>query len=134
MSGQHPKSEAWDRALQTAVEAVDREMERRHGQRFKLGWNRAASGTTANPQMDGIFNIGVKFTLGYGSLYGRGYLLDVQLSTSELPSPALRAQWEKEAAELMQHQLAQIFPERNLKLERDGRNYKITGDFSLGEV
>jgi len=134
MSSQHPKMEAWDQALQDAVETVDREMERRHGHTFSLRWNRPQAGETCNPQMDGLFNIGIQFTLGYGSDKGRGYLLDVQIASRENPGEALRHRWEDEAAELLRDELAERFPGRELYLERDGRQYKITGDFNLGAV
>lgn len=134
MSGQHPKMEAWDRALQEAVEAVDQEMERRYGHTFRLRYNRPEVGTTCNPQMDGLFNIGIQFTLGYGSDLGRGYLLDVQVASRDDPGEALRHRWEDEAAHLLRDELGRIFPGRELRLLRDGRNYKLVGDFSLGPV
>lgn len=134
MSGQHPKSEAWDRTLQAVVEQVDQTMEARHGHKFVLGWNRPAAGSTCNPQMDGLFNIGTKFTLGFGSALGRGYVLDLVVSSRDPVPPATLAAWEAEAAGLVQDELVRRFPGRDLRVERDGPVFKIVGDFGLGTV
>jgi hypothetical protein len=38
------------------------------------------------------------------------------------------------AADLIREKLPRYFPGRNLEVVRDGKRFKIIGDFSLGDV
>jgi hypothetical protein len=40
----------------------------------------------------------------------------------------------EEAAVLVREKLPRFFPDRDLEVVRDGKRFKIIGDFSLGEV
>lgn len=134
MSAQHPLTEEWDRHLQSAFEATDRYLEERYGHRYLKRPNRPEDGQTANPQMSGLFNLGASFTAGFGSEYGRGYVLDVEICTFDPVDPEDRRRIEQDAVRFLEAELARVFPDRHLRIVRDGAVYKIVGDFSLGEV
>lgn len=134
MSAQHPLSEKWDRMLQDAFEATDLYLESKYGQLYLKRPNRPEDGETANPQMSGLFNLGASFTAGYGSEFGRGYAIDLEICTYEKVDPEDRRRIEEDAIEYLESELRKIFPDRDLKIIYDGGIYKIVGDFSLGQV
>ncbi len=132
MAGNHPKTEAWDRAVQAAIVATDHEMERLYGAGVQLRRNRPQSGSTANPQMDGLFNINLVFTNGANSLLGRGYSLDIEVGSNEDPSPEMTERYTESCRKILEAELQKSLPGRNLHFERDGDRWKLQGDFSLG--
>ncbi len=134
MSGQHPLSEQWDRMLQKAFEATDLYLESQYGQMYTRRPNRPEDGETANPQMSGLFNLGASFTAGFGSEYGRGYTIDLEICTFENVDPEVRRRITEDAMEHLEGQLKKVFPDRDLRIVYDGGVYKIVGDFSLGQV
>lgn len=132
MSMQHPKSEEWDRKLQGIFERVDHALEDEFGHLYSLRANRPARGQTSNPQMDGLFNFGASFTAGFGSDYGRGYVVDLDIGTWETIPEQQRAQIHDKALDLLKYELAAVFPGRRLEVVEDGPVWKIVGDFNLG--
>ena len=84
--------------------------------------------------MDGLFNVGADFSAGYGSKLGRGYVINITMSTLEHIPATVRQRIEKDVEDLVRIKLPTAFPERALRLERDGSLLKITGDFRLGPV
>lgn len=134
MSAQHPLSEEWDQKLQSVFEAADRYLEEKFGTRWTRRPNRPEEGQTVNPQMSGLFNIGASFTAGYGSQYGRGYVLDFEICTYDTVDPQERLEIEQEAVTYLKEKLCEVFPERKLEIVHDGPVYKIVGDFFLGEA
>jgi len=95
---------------------------------------RPARGETTNPEADGLFNIGAIFTPGYGSELGRGYIIDVSMSTMEKVDEDVRREIYEAAANKVKELLPIHFPERELTVKRDKNHFKILGDFSLGEI
>jgi hypothetical protein len=93
--------------------------------------NRPERGKAARVSYDGLFSTGTKFTLGYGSEHGRGYLVDIEMSTLEKVHPNDRSEIESAAIEFLEEQLPRHFPNRKLQVVKDGKVYKIVGDFSL---
>ena len=91
-------------------------------------------GRAARVAYDGLFSTGVKFTLGYGSEAGKGYLVDVEISTLDRVEPQQRARIEEDAVRFLSEHLKDFFPERDLRIVKDGKVYKIVGDFSLGSL
>ena len=84
--------------------------------------------------MDGLFNIGADFTSGDGSRLGRGYVVQVWMSTLDHVPGEARRQIEADVEQLVREKLPSAFPGRDLRLERDGNLLKIIGDTSLGSV
>jgi hypothetical protein len=130
----HPKLAAFTTALEKLLNEVDEEMEEKYTDRFPLHPNRPSRGTTASADLDGLFEIAPDFTPGIGSKYGRGYLVSCRVATLEQVPPQWFEAFLDEVAERVQAKLPAYFPDRRLSVVRDGKRYKITGDFSLGET
>jgi hypothetical protein len=134
MSYVHPKLRAFTETLEALFREVDAALEDRYGGLFPLHPNRPRRGETGNPEMDGLFEVAPDFTAGFGSREGRGYLVSFRVATLERVPPAEFENLMAYAAALVRERLPRFFPGRPLELVRDGRYFKITGDFSLGEV
>ena len=130
----HPKTVEFDDRLKKLFDEVDDYIEDLYGGRYVLHPVRPLRGETSNPEADGLFNIGANFSPGFGSDLGRGYLIDVSMSTLEKVDEALRREIYEAAAEKVKELLPVHFPERELDVKRDGNHFKIQGDFSLGNV
>jgi hypothetical protein len=74
----------------------------------------------------------MNFSMGYGSQFGRGYVVKIDISTLERVDREHRTHIEQDAVNHLRELLEQHFPERRLDVKRDGNLYKIVGDFSLG--
>jgi hypothetical protein len=131
---EHPKLTAFTNTLDALFREVDNFLEDEWGGVFSLHPNRPARGFTGNPEMDGLFEIGADFTPGIGSEQGRGYIVSFRAATLEKIPPEQFEFLMEEAAALVRAKLPQYFPGRDLRVARDGRRFKIVGDFSLGEV
>lgn len=123
----------FERTLKALFDSVDDYLEEKYGARYPLHPSRAKRGGTANKAHDGLFNVGATFTAGYGSRYGRGYVVQVDMVTlAEVPRD-VRELIAEEAADLVNEKLPYYFPGRELRVVRDGNVFKIYGDLSLGE-
>jgi hypothetical protein len=130
----HPKTIEFDERLKKLFDEVDAYIEDLYGSSYPLHPRRPSRGETANPQADGLFNIGADFTPGYGSQLGRGYLIDVEMSTLEKVDEEARARIYRAAVDKVRQLLPLHFPERELSVRQDGNHFKIQGDFGLGDV
>jgi hypothetical protein len=131
---EHPKLTAFTGALAELFHEVDGELEDCFGGSFPLHPRRPGRGAAANPEMDGLFEIAPDFTLGIGSEQGRGYLVGFRVATLERVPPERFETLMTEAAERIAAKLPAYFPGRSLRVVRDGKRFKIVGDFSLGDV
>ena len=84
--------------------------------------------------MDGLFNIGASFSAGFGTQIGRGYVIDLHMSTLTKVDKDIKNRIEVDAIKLIKSLLPKYFPERKLEVSRDGSVYKIHGDLSLGSL
>ncbi len=130
----HVKMVEWDRTLKNLFDEIDDILEDRYGHLFELHPSRPERGLTAGRDMDGLFNVGADFSGGYGSRLGRGYVINIHMSTLETVPPDIKTQIEEDVALLVSQKLPDKFPGRNLRVERDGTQLKIVGDMSLGSV
>ena len=121
----------WEKRLQKLCNQIDRRLEKEYKNRFSLHPARPPSGTTANPEMDGLFNVGASFSAGFGSPFGAGYVLEIRLSTLEAVPKKLREEFLKRTHALLQEGLPNIFPGKHLKVSREGSRLRIHGDLSL---
>lgn len=120
--------------MKAVFDRIDDQLESTYGDRYVLRPNRPRRGETGNRETDGLFNIGAAFTAGFGSKHGRGYVVEVQMSTlSRVPDDA-RTEIEEAVVDLLRRELAVEFPGVNLEVSRDGPVYKIHGDLSLGSA
>jgi len=130
----HPKMAAFEARLKNLFDEVDHYIEDLYGDTYPLHPVRPARGKTANPEADGLFNIGANFTPGFGSELGRGYLIDVSMSTLEKVDTDVRRKIYETTARKVRELLPLHFPERELHVRRDKNHYKIQGDFRLGDL
>ncbi|GHU83128.1 hypothetical protein FACS189468_8010 [Spirochaetia bacterium] len=130
----HPKSAAFTKTLNALFGEIDEALEDRWGGSFALHPNRPGRGATCNPEADGLFEVAPDFTPGLGSEQGRGYIVSLRVATLETVPPEQFEVFMEEAAALVRERLPWFFPDRTLKVIRDGKRFKIIGDFSLGEV
>ena len=124
----------FDDRLKKLFDEVDNYIEDRYGDRYPLHPMRPARGETSNPEADGLFNVGANFTPGFGSELGRGYIIDVSMSTLEKVADEVRREIYEAVAHKVRELLPVHFPERDLRVRRDGNHFKILGDFSLGNL
>ena len=130
----HPKLASFLDRLKKLFDEVDSYIEDVYGDRYPLHPRRPGRGETANPEADGLFNIGANFTPGFISELGRGYIIDVSISTMKKVDENVRREIYEAAANKIKELLPLHFPERELVVRRDGTQFKIQGDFSLGNI
>lgn len=130
----HPKSVEWDKKLKSLFDEVDDYLEDTYGELYPLHPNRMKRGETYNKAMDGLFNIGASFSAGFGTEYGRGYVIDLHMSTLTHVGSEVKEKIQKDAIEKIKHLLPVYFPGRDLEVKKDGCVYKICGDLSLGSL
>jgi hypothetical protein len=130
----HPKLAAFNEQMESLFHEIDEMLEEHWGESFSLHPNRPAKGATENPEMDGLFETAPDFTPGIGSEKGRGYIVSLKVSTLDRVSPEQFEFLMEEAAMLIKKNLPRYFPDRKLEVVRDGKRFKIIGDFSLGEI
>ncbi|MCL2185314.1 MAG: hypothetical protein FWB86_05610 [Treponema sp.] len=124
----------FDDQLKKLFDEVDSHIEDLYGDRYPLHPVRPNRGETANPEADGLFNIGANFTPGFRSELGRGYLIDVSISTLEKVDDNVRREIYEAVTEKVKELLPIYFSDRELTVKRDGNQFKIMGDFSLGSI
>lgn len=129
-----PQSIVWDRQLKKLFDEVDDFLEDEYGGLYPLHPNRMKRGDTSNKEMDGLINIGASFSPGYGSNYGRGYVIDVHLSTLIRVNSEIKDSIEINAIRKIKTLLPTYFPNRVLEVKKDGSVYKICGDLSLDKL
>jgi hypothetical protein len=130
----HPKTLEWDRKMKELFDEIDDYLEDKYSGLYMLHPNRAQRGETSNKEHDGLFNVGSSFSAGYGSEYGRGYVVSVRLSTLENVDSKVMEGIISEVSRLIKEKLPQKFPGRDLKVDWDENVLKIHGDLSLGSL
>lgn len=131
MSIRHPKAMEWEGTLKRIFDRIDVELENAYGERYPLHPVRAIKGQTANPEHDGLFDVGAAFSAGYGSTHGPGYVVRVRLATLSNVPKDVQKEMERFVAQRLRQELPKSFPDRVLNVRRDGPVFKIYGDLSL---
>lgn len=134
MSMRHPSVLKWEKELKQIFDEIDVHLEDTYGEKYPLHPVRADEGETANPEQDGLFGVGASFSAGYGSKYGPGYIVRLQLSTLSRVPKSVVEEMEGVVVERLKEALPKVFPDRDLKVDRDGPVWKIHGDLSLGNT
>lgn len=127
----HTKATAWEHQLKEVFDEIDAELEQRYANRFALHPARPPEGTTSNPEMDGLFNVGASYSAGFGSKFGAGYVVDIRISTLERIPHALLDELRNEVQKMLQEKLPSTFPRKELRVERERSHLRIVGDLSL---
>jgi hypothetical protein len=130
----HPALGKWEERLKALLDEVDDVLETRYGGLYPLHPARKKRGQTANKEQDGLFDIGSSFSPGFGSDIGRGYIVTIDMVTLAHIQSEIREKIERAAVRLIREKLRDYFPERDLRVGRDGDVIKIYGDLSLGEA
>ena len=127
----HRKAKAWEKRLKSVFDEIDAELESDYGGMFTRHPARAPEGSTSNPEMDGLFNVGAAFSAGFGSRYGPGYVVDIQLSTLEHIPGKIKTALRDQVQALLIEKLPVAFPGKDLRVDRELRHLRIHGDLSL---
>ncbi len=130
----HPNLIVWEETLKKVIDNVDDVLEDQFGNQYQLHPARPKRGLTANKSHDGLFDITAQFSLGIGSQRGKGYIIDIHLSTLQNVPDDVYDQMENIAIERIREYLKKHFPQKELSVEKDGKIIKLFGDLSLGEV
>jgi hypothetical protein len=130
----YPGTAEFDRQMKRLFDEVDDYLEDTYGGDFPLHPARAERGETVNKEHSGLFNVGASFTAGFGSDYGRGYVIQVDMVTLADVEPEREEHILRDAARKAEALLPEYFPDRALHVDRDGRVFKIHGDISLGTL
>ena len=130
----HPSLIKWEKKLKSVLDEIDILLEDRYGDEYDLHPARRKHGSTSNRSHDGLFDIRGDFTLGLGSKKGRGYIIDIDLKTLENIPKDVIERIENDVVLELNYRLPKTFPNKELKVERDGNVIKIIGDLSLGNV
>lgn len=123
--------ERWERQLRRALDKVDAELEAKYGGSFRLRPNRPEQGKTANAKYDGLFSVDAKFSMGYASQMGPGYVIEMRTASAEPVADETRRAMLKDAGAFLAQALQEVFPDRDFSLELDGNHFHLSGDLSL---
>jgi hypothetical protein len=121
----NPNIKEWEHTLRKIFDVIDDHLEDKYGHLYPLHPARPGRGHTANKSSDGLFNIGASFSAGFGSRFGRGWVVDVTMVTlSKIPKDIKLQIYGKVIAEL-KRLLIQFYPERTINIEKDGNVFMI---------
>ncbi|MBN1647421.1 MAG: hypothetical protein JW874_05255 [Spirochaetales bacterium] len=130
----HPLLVEWENRMKKLFDEVDDFLEDKYGNAYSLHPNRASRGKTSNKEHDGLFNVGASFSAGFGSSYGRGYVIDVNMVTLENVPSEKESEIINDVVDQVKVRLPVFFPDRKLDIDKDGNVFKIHGDFQLGNT
>lgn len=127
----NPLLQKWENKLQSIFDRIDTHLEEKYGDAYPLKYNRPPHGCGVTPDTDGLFELGFSFTLGISSQLGPGYVFRIKLATSSRVSPDFYTKIENEVVDMLKEELPKEFPDKELKVAKDGKNYKIYGNLDL---
>ncbi|MAG13192.1 MAG: hypothetical protein CMN78_01210 [Spirochaetales bacterium] len=122
----------WEGNLKKVFDMIDDEVEDKFGRLYPLHPARPPRGMTASREQDGLFNIGASFSAGFGSTFGRGYVIDIDMVTLRSVPVTVKRQVEETVVKRLREELPKYFPGKNLQVQKDGEVFKIFGDLSFG--
>ncbi|MDR0993583.1 MAG: hypothetical protein LBN38_03320 [Verrucomicrobiota bacterium] len=135
MGDSNSKLERWEAKLKTVFDEIDKELEgTKESTPLRLHPNRPPAGSTSNREDDGLFDLGAAFTVGIGSKYGPGYVVQARMATLEQIPPEEQKKFEQAVIQRLRQKLPKAFPNTKLRVDLDGHIYKIHGDLSLGRL
>ena len=127
----HRKAKEWEKKLKSVFDEIDHALEEQYGKRFSLHPARPETGSTSNPEMDGLFNVGASYSAGFGSAFGPGYVVDIRLSTLQRIPGELAAELRDTVEAMLAEKLPAAFPGKSLRVDKEGQHLRIHGDLSL---
>jgi len=123
----------WEETLKSVFDAMDAELEAEYGMDYPLHPSRPKRGETANPEDDGLFNVGAAFSAGFGSKYGPGYVVEIRIATLSRVPEAVRAEIKEKIFQGLEKRLPAAFPGKNLRVTKENGVIRIYGDLSLDD-
>ena len=123
--------ELWEERLSRVLSQVDTALEERFGGKYPLRRNRPLHGSTANSKYSGLFSMEAKFSLGYASGSGPGYIIEMRTLSAVPVSEEDRLLMLEAAEDLLKEALKEEFPEKALYLDRQEDVFLLSGDLSL---
>ena len=127
----NPEMEKWESFLTKSFDEIDSHLEEKYGKMYPLHPNRPARGETSSSSRDGLFNVGAAFTAGYGSEYGRGWVIEVDMVTLAHVPAKVQETIEEEVAAMIREKIDRRYGPGKVGVKRDGSAFKIFGDFGL---
>ena len=125
------KIEDWESRLKRVFDRIDDYLEEKYGSNYPIHPARAVRGTTSSKADDGLFRLSATPSTSGGSTLEPGYVIEIRMVTLTRVPQYIRSQIEEEAVNRLREELSMEFPDRELKVERDGQVYKISGDLLL---
>ena len=123
--------EQWELTLKTALDSIDALLENKYGPLLVRKASRPAAGKASNPKYDGVFGIDSKFTLGYASGSGPGYIIEL-LTGCVPPLPStMKTEILDDLEKMLPDVLAASFPGKTFNIERIGERFRLTGDLGF---
>jgi hypothetical protein len=124
----------WEETLKKLFDELDHELEAEYSGQYPLHPSRPKNGATANPEADGLFNIGAAFSAGFGSQTGPGYVVEIRLSTLEQVPESVRAEIKQKVFQGLKKRIPLAFPGKELRVSEENGIIRIHGDLSLDEM
>jgi len=124
----------WEETLKSVFDALDHELEAEYGTHYPLHPSRPKRGATANPEDDGLFNVGAAFSAGFGSKYGPGYVVEIILSTLTNVPDEVRNEIKVKVFQGLEKRLSLAFPGKELHVSEENGLIRIHGDLSLDSM
>lgn len=125
------KAVQWEKTLKRVFDEIDRELEAEYGDEYDLHPSRPEQGSTSNPEMDGLFNVGAAFSAGFGSQHGPGYTVKIRLSTLENVPKNVREEIHTKVFQTLGKRVPAAFPGKDIQVSEDNGLIRIHGDLSL---
>ena len=113
----NPLLQKWEDKLQAIFDRIDEKLEDKYGKAFPLRSNRPEKGQGVTPDTDGLFELGVSFSLGIGSKIGPGYVFRVKLATMSRVPQEFIAKIEDEVVNMLSDELPKEFPDKELNFK-----------------
>jgi len=123
----------WEETLKSVFDTLDHELEAEYGGKYPLHPSRPKHGITANPEDDGLFNVGAAFSAGYGSKFGPGYVVEIRLSTLRNVPAEVREEIKIKVLQGLEKRLPAAFPGKVLHVSEENGIIRIHGDLSLDD-
>ncbi|MDZ8120460.1 hypothetical protein [Pontiella agarivorans] len=125
------KAREWEKKLKHVFDEIDRILETEYSGYFTRHPNRPPEGTTSNPEMDGLINVGASYSAGFGSEFGPGYVVSIRISTLGRVPDTVKQEMRDNVQHLLQEKLPSVFPENQLFVDQEKNHLRIHGDLSL---
>jgi hypothetical protein len=123
----------WEKTLKSVFDEIDRDLEAQYSDQWPLHPSRPKLGKTANPEHDGLFNVGAAFSSGIGSKHGPGYTVEIRISTLKNVSAKIRSNIKQQVCLALEQKLPVAFPGKSLQVSEDRGILRIYGDLNLDD-